>query len=710
MFAKVHPAEDVQSGNRGSCTDLARYLEKEGGEGQTFFSHTENNVSGEDVIINIDHNKKGLKSDDAKFFMLSLNPSESEQRHIIGRDVSDISELTPEERKAAFEKLEDFTRSAMDDYAANFVRENVRTGADLMYFARIETERTYKKTDEAVRAGTATIGEVKPGLNLHVHIIVARKSLDGKTKLSPGAASTGNTWELNGQTVKRGFSHENWKVQVQDTFNKTFAYQPIKDEVYTPKPTPERKTVLKAVSNADLKALLTDEQFTAANQIVAAMREQGYNHQVRKGVHTFSSGSESIKIAHSDLKVFETVLPDERMKDIAGRFDLAKYENNPHHYNDNGLQVKNISFSTLQPTDEAHPNKKELKDVSYSVIYDEQTKTTVPLSNVKKFAYENQINLIKSDLNKDVILNRVKNSDLKTLLTDEKFTAANQVVAAMREQGYNHQVRKGIHTFSKDVDGQKIKVSVRHSDLKKFEVQPTPEQMNDIIKRFNLYTYDNRRASYRENDLTGKHISFSTYKQDKDGQQTLKDISYFVIRDERTKITVPVSAIRQYAKENGINLMDRYVHSEAITNKDLRECLQNPELQTVRQINREMQSRGYSVVYSIEYKSYTYTKEGECYVISGKNSHKFVGYDKDGEREKNGHRGQNRSASGQATGTIGRKLTNKIKNEILGDSFRTERMLSRNINIAIKVVTNPASLKMMLLKKAISFLNPLKEM
>lgn len=27
MFAKVHPAEDVKSGNTGSCHDLVRYLE-----------------------------------------------------------------------------------------------------------------------------------------------------------------------------------------------------------------------------------------------------------------------------------------------------------------------------------------------------------------------------------------------------------------------------------------------------------------------------------------------------------------------------------------------------------------------------------------------------------------------------------------------------------------------------------------------------------
>ncbi|MCS3305871.1 DUF5712 family protein (plasmid) [Bacteroides faecis] len=61
---------------------------------------------------------------------------------------------------------------------------------------------------------------------MHVHVIVSRKSLDGKVKLSPGAKSAGNTWELEGRgTVKRGFSHEGWKVRVQECFNRKFGYQ-----------------------------------------------------------------------------------------------------------------------------------------------------------------------------------------------------------------------------------------------------------------------------------------------------------------------------------------------------------------------------------------------------------------------------------------------------------------------------------------------------
>ena len=60
MFAKVHPPTDIKGGNKGSCYDLATYLNKEQGTGQNFFSHTEDNVTVEDVIININNNKKAI--------------------------------------------------------------------------------------------------------------------------------------------------------------------------------------------------------------------------------------------------------------------------------------------------------------------------------------------------------------------------------------------------------------------------------------------------------------------------------------------------------------------------------------------------------------------------------------------------------------------------------------------------------------------------
>lgn len=401
MFAKVHPAEDVKSGNTGSCHDLVRYLEKETGEGQRFFSHTEQDISPERVIMDIDGNKKALGANDAKFFMLSLNPSQSEQMHLIGRKVDDFKELTPQEKKEVFQKLEAFTRSAMDEYALNFGRDNIRGGQDLMYYARVETERSYHPEDEEVKQGIARIGEPKPGLNLHVHVIVSRKSLDGKVKLSPGAKSAGNTWELEGRgTVKRGFSHEGWKVRVQECFNRKFDYQAKEGETYV---RPQVSAEIGKITNPELKRILQDEQFTAANQIVAAMREQGYTHQVRKGVHSFSREGEVFQVEHRLLKAFEQPLSDEQLKSITERFDLTKYEANPAGYRENGLQVKDISFSTYVK-DEAQKGEKALKEVAYKVVYDEQNHTTVSFATVRQFAYEHQINLVKTNMLYDALL------------------------------------------------------------------------------------------------------------------------------------------------------------------------------------------------------------------------------------------------------------------------------------------------------------------
>ena len=432
MFAKVHPAEDVKSGNTGSCHDLVRYLEKETGEGQRFFSHTEQDISPERVIMDIDGNKKALGANDAKFFMLSLNPSQSEQMHLIGRKVDDFKELTPQEKKEVFQKLEAFTRSAMDEYALNFGRDNIRGGQDLMYYARVETERSYHPEDEEVKQGITRIGEPKPGLNLHVHVIVSRKSLDGKVKLSPGAKSAGNTWELEGRgTVKRGFSHEGWKVRVQECFNRKFDYQAKEGETYV---RPQVSAEIGKITNPELKRILQDEQFTAANQIVAAMREQGYTHQVRKGVHSFSREGEVFQVEHRLLKAFEQPLSDEQLKSITERFDLTKYEANPAGYRENGLQVKDISFSTYVK-DEAQKGEKALKEVAYKVVYDEQNHTTVSFATVRQFAYEHQINLVKSEPTAEAVLKKIKNPELKNLLENYRFTSANQIVVAMKEQG-----------------------------------------------------------------------------------------------------------------------------------------------------------------------------------------------------------------------------------------------------------------------------------
>ena len=569
-----------------------RYLEKETGEGQRFFSHTEQDISPERVIMDIDGNKKALGANDAKFFMLSLNPSQSEQMHLIGRKVDDFKELTPQEKKEVFQKLEAFTRSAMDEYALNFGRDNIRGGQDLMYYARVETERSYHPEDEEVKQGIARIGEPKPGLNLHVHVIVSRKSLDGKVKLSPGAKSAGNTWELEGRgTVKRGFSHEGWKVRVQECFNRKFDYQAKEGETYV---RPQVSAEIGKIKNPELKRILQDEQFTAANQIVAAMREQGYTHQVRKGVHSFSREGERVSIRHKDLKKFaDPKLESRHMEGIIERFNLYKYKQEGVAYRENGLEAKNISFLTYQKVP----------------IEPEEDKSVTGKPETKEEAQQPQ---------------------------------------------------------------QETPGSEAHPEETENEAE-TPMPEPDPVK-------------YRKE---------------------LKEVSYDVLFDRETKTYVPISAIRKYAYENEINLIDRYKHGYAVRNEDLRECLANPEYRTVRQINKAMRERGYTIERD-EAGNYTYIKGESSFFMERRDLLAFTGYAKDtGGRER--ERGTHRSAD-KTVGFIGGKAKQKLINEILGDSFRTERMLVGNVKKAVSLIQNPANIKMMLIKQIGSFLNPFKEL
>ena len=170
-------------------------------------------------------------------------------------------------------------------------------------------------------------------------------------------------------------------------------------------------------------ALLEQQRFTAANQIVAAMKGLDYEHEVRRGVHTFSKDGSSFQVSHKELKAFEHPLSDAQMRSIAERFDLTRYEANPAGYHENGLQVRDISFSTYVKEGEEQQDKK-LKEVAYKVVYDEQNRVTVSFATVRQYAYENKINLVKTEPTAEAVLSKVRNTDLKRLLTEYRFTSA----------------------------------------------------------------------------------------------------------------------------------------------------------------------------------------------------------------------------------------------------------------------------------------------
>lgn len=268
MYVKIHGNRDYVKGNTQSCRDLVNYLGKENEDKELlnqeqFFNQTNNSIESQYVISSIDNNKKGLKDKDAKFFMVTINPSEKELKHLLkmstnGKNIGQISELTPGELERYTNLVKDYARQIMDDYARAFNRD--LTGKDLVYFGKVEQERHYKGTDKEVKEGKALSGELKPGLQTHVHIVVSRKDIEQKHSLSPLANSRGsNKHKLNGKGIKVGFDRDMFVKGCESQFDNMYQYQrKIENSYeyykYVSNPTKGIKIAQQAIFNPDIAA------------------------------------------------------------------------------------------------------------------------------------------------------------------------------------------------------------------------------------------------------------------------------------------------------------------------------------------------------------------------------------------------------------------------------------------------------------------------
>lgn len=232
MFVKVSRTP-INGGNKGSCSLLVNYLEKES-EGE-FHDKDNNVISANDVQKGIDEHviNSKLSNNEAKFYMITIAPSKDEINHLVGRNVNSIDELSAEEKQGLNEKLNDYTTNVMDEYAKNFHREDkgICSSKDLVYYSRIEQNREYKSTDSEVKNGTAKAGEQKEGMQTHIHVIVSRLSADKQVQLSPMAKPKEKTVNSNiNEKADVGFNHLDWKKNCTENFNSTFKY---KEKEYT---------------------------------------------------------------------------------------------------------------------------------------------------------------------------------------------------------------------------------------------------------------------------------------------------------------------------------------------------------------------------------------------------------------------------------------------------------------------------------------------
>ncbi len=246
------PHSSLRADNKGSCSNLALYLEKENeyvdkiiaksnsrdevleleSRKQRFFTALETNISTIEVISTIDANKKKLGANDAKYFAPSISFSKNELEHLAflatgKRNIESVWDLSLKEIEEYNRLIREYGQKVMDNYALNFNRQDkgIQAGTDLVYFGKIEHFRKFKGTDKDVIKRKVKSGTFKPGLQSHIHIIVSRKDKTQQLKLSPTCNETNTKRVIGGNNYQVGFDRVKWIEMNERTFDEHFKYQ-----------------------------------------------------------------------------------------------------------------------------------------------------------------------------------------------------------------------------------------------------------------------------------------------------------------------------------------------------------------------------------------------------------------------------------------------------------------------------------------------------
>lgn len=273
MYVTITP-QKLTENYAQSSSDFVNYLEKENqtinsSSREFFFNQDKEVIPPEDVVQAIDGNTAKLKRSEPKYYSITINPSQRELAHI-GNDK---------------QKLKEFTREIMKNYAAAFNREihgrSVRP-EDILYYAKIESTRTYKGTDREIKENIPFLKEIaalensirkvdrgelegnpahlkkelhaiinkaphklngklieqgmlKPGIQTHIHLIVSRKDISNSFSLSPGSKYRSSEVMMHGKLVKRGFERDQFFLSVEKTFDRLFSYNRNYVESYNAK-------------------------------------------------------------------------------------------------------------------------------------------------------------------------------------------------------------------------------------------------------------------------------------------------------------------------------------------------------------------------------------------------------------------------------------------------------------------------------------------
>jgi len=223
MYINITDSETAD--NKSGSGSLVHYLDKESRtdinkQPEYWFNHERTNILSDEVRPAIDHNIAKLSKMDAKFFLVNISPSQKEIIH--------LKEQYGEH--GAKQQLKAYAASVMDEYARNFKRLGIESGKDLLWFGKLENYRYYSHKDPEVKQGLKKRGERKDGEQIHLQIIVSRKDITNKIKLSPMNKSKGSNTQ---HSKKMGqFDRSAFKASGEKVFDEKFGFERVLTETF----------------------------------------------------------------------------------------------------------------------------------------------------------------------------------------------------------------------------------------------------------------------------------------------------------------------------------------------------------------------------------------------------------------------------------------------------------------------------------------------
>ena len=242
--------------NAGSCGQLVEYLEKENNlkaehKAELWFNQQRDDLRAQEVRLGIDSNTAKLKQHEAKFYLVNISPSQQELAHL-GNDP---------------QKLKEYTRGVMAEYAANFQKG---LGPDeVKWYGKVEYNRGYKWTDAEVKQGLHQRGELKAGHQMHVQIIVSRKDMQNQRLLSPLTNHRGQSRSLEHGHKFGQFNRVEFKERCEQAFDTQLNYRRELEESFRYQNTMSNGTTRE---RAAMTLELRDVQHERQQQLAADLR------------------------------------------------------------------------------------------------------------------------------------------------------------------------------------------------------------------------------------------------------------------------------------------------------------------------------------------------------------------------------------------------------------------------------------------------------